>query len=276
MATGRRIGTLSGSYGTFGNADLEPQKTIMYEIGLQQGFGRDFLLDVTGFYRDISDWVSVGFPIDAALPGVRYTTYTNLDFSNVRGITASLSKRFNGRFSFDLDYTFQTADGSNSDPNDAITSRLGGGAPQLQLIPLNWDQRHTFNASAFVGGGGWGASLIGRLGSGYPYTPQASMEGDPIGTLPAVPQNAFRRRPTATLDFYGFRDFSVSGVRPRVFFQVYNLLDARNAGGVYGDTGLPDVTFNGPNLATNDAGYYVRPDFYEEPRRIQLGLQVNF
>ncbi len=36
------------------------------------------------------------------------------------------------------------------------------------------------------------------------------------------------------------------------------------------------MTFNGPNLATNDAGYYVRPDFYEEPRRVQLGLQVNF
>ncbi len=102
-----------------------------------------------------------------------YTTYTNLDFSNVRGITASLSKRFNGRFSFDVDYTFQTADGSNSDPNDAITARLGGDSPRLNLIPLNWDQRHTFNASAFVGGGGWGASLIGRLGSGYPYTPQA-------------------------------------------------------------------------------------------------------
>ena len=273
---GYRIGTLSGSYGTFGNADLDPQKTVMYEIGLQQGFGRDFLLDVTGFYRDISDWVSVGFPISAALPGVQYTSYTNLDFSNVRGITASLSKRFNGRFSFDLDYTFQAADGSNSDPNDAITARLGGDAPRLQLIPLNWDQRHTFNASAFVGGGGWGTSLIGRLGSGYPYTPQADQNGDPIGTLPAVPQNAFRRESTATVDLYAFRDFSLSGVRPRVFLQVYNLLDARNVGGVYGDTGLPDVTFNGPNLATNDAGFYVRPDFFEEPRRVQLGLQVNF
>ena len=273
---GYRVGTLSGFYGTYGNADLDPQKTVMYEIGLQQGFGRDFLLDVTGFYRDISDWVSVGFPIDAALPGVAYTTYTNLDFSNVRGITASLSKRFNGRFSFDLDYTFQTADGSNSDPNDAVTARQGGDAPRLNLIPLNWDQRHTFNASAFVGGGGWGASLIGRLGSGYPYTPQASMDGSTIGTLPAVPQNAFRRGSTATVDLYAFRDFAVAGARPRVFFQVYNLLDARNAGGVYGDTGLPDVTFNGPNLATNDAGYYVRPNNYDEPRRIQLGLQVNF
>ncbi|MEM7786381.1 MAG: TonB-dependent receptor [Bacteroidota bacterium] len=165
---GFRVGTLSGSYGPFGNPDLEPQRTIMYEIGFKQGFGNDYLLDVTGFYRDISDWVSVSFPFDAALPGVSYQTFTNLDFSNVRGITATFSKRFNGRFSFDADYTYQIADGSNSDPSDAITARQGGDAPRLQLIPLNWDQRHTFNASLFVGGSGWGGSLLGRFGAGYP------------------------------------------------------------------------------------------------------------
>lgn len=272
---GYRVGVLSGTYGTYGNPDLEPQRTIMYEIGLQQGFGNDFLLDVTGFYRDISDWVSVSFPFDAALPGVSYQTYTNLDFSNVRGITATFSKRFNGRFSFDVDYTYQIADGSNSDPNDAVTARQGGEAPRLQLIPLGWDQRHTFNASAFVGGSGWGTSIIGRFGSGYPYTPARDAEGDRIGTLPAVPNNAFRRPTTVTLDLYAFREFRAGPVRPRVFLQAYNLLDARNAGGVYGDTGLPDVTFLNTSIQ-DDAGYYVRPDFYAEPRRVQLGLSVGF
>lgn len=273
---GYRVGVLSGTYGPYGNPDLDPQRTVMYEIGLQQGVGDDFLLDVTGFYRDIEDWVSVSFPFEAALPGVSYQTYTNLDFSNVRGITAALSKRFNGRFSFDVDYTYQIADGSNSDPNDAITSRQGGDAPRLQLIPLNWDQRHTFNASVYVGGDGWGGSLLGRFGSGYPYTPARDADGDRIGTLPAVPNNAYRRPETATLDLYAFRQIDIGGVTPRVFLQVYNLLDARNAGGVYGDTGLPDVTFIGADLVQDDPGYYVRPDFYDEPRRIHLGLSVGF
>lgn len=273
---GYRVGVLSGTYGPYGNANLDPQRTVMYEIGLQQGFGRDFLLDVTGFYRDISDWVSVSFPFEAALPGVTYQTYTNLDFSNVRGITAALSKRFNGRLSFDADYTYQIAEGSNSDPNDAITSRQGGDAPRLQLIPLNWDQRHTFNASVYVGGEGWGGSLLGRFGSGYPYTPAAATDGRRIGTLPAVPNNAYRRPTTATLDLYLFREFALGGATPRVFLQAYNLLDARNAGGVYGDTGLPDVTFIGTGLTQNDAGYFVRPDFYDEPRRVQLGLSIGF
>ncbi|MEM1054501.1 MAG: TonB-dependent receptor [Bacteroidota bacterium] len=272
---GYRIGTLSGSYGPFGNANLDPQRTVMYEIGFKQGFGDDILLDVTGFYRDIEDWVSVSFPIDAALPGVSYLTYTNLDFSNVRGITVALSKAFNGRFSLDADYTYQVAEGSNSDPNDAVTSRRGGDAPRLNLIPLGWDQRHTFNASVFVGGNGWGSSLLGRFGSGYPYTP-VEADTDRIGVLPAVPNNAYRRGTTASLDLYAFREFDFGGVKPRLFLQVFNLLDSRIANGVYGDTGLADVTFIGPNLEVNDPGFYVRPDFYAEPRRVQLGFSASF
>ena len=272
---GYRVGTLSGFYGPYGNADLEPQKSVLYEIGMKQGFGADVLLDVTGFYRDISDWVSVGFPQDAALPGVSYVTYTNQDFSNVRGITVALSKRFNGRFSLDADYTYQVAEGSNSEPNDAITARRGGDAPRLNVIPLNWDQRHTFNASVYVGGAGWGGSLLGRLGSGYPYTPFEA-DTDRIGVLPAVPSNAYRRSSSLTVDLYAFREFALGAVRPRVYLQAYNLLDARNVTGVYGDTGEAGVTFVGPNLEVNDAGYYVRPDFYAEPRRVQLGLSVSF
>ena len=272
---GYRVGTSSGTYGPYGNADLDPQRTVMYEIGLQQGVGADYLLDVTGFYRDIEDWVSVSFPIDGTLPGIDYLVYSNLDFSNVRGITLALQKRFNGRFSFDVDYTYQIAEGSNSDPNDAIAARSGTGTPALRIIPLNWDQRHTLNVNAFVGGGGWGASAIGRFGTGYPYTPVASEDGDRVGTLPAVPTNAERRPTTASVDLYAFRELSLGGVSPRLFVQVYNLLDSRNVGGVYGDTGRADVTFRNVS-PSDDAGFYVRPDFYSEPRRVQLGLSVGF
>ena len=272
---GYRVGTASDTYGPYGNADLDPQKTVMYEIGLQQGVGNDYVLDVTGFYRDIEDWVSVGFPIDGTLPGISYLVYENLDFSNVRGITVALQKRFNGRFSFDVDYTYQVAEGSNSDPNDAIAAREGSDSPTLRIIPLNWDQRHTLNTSLFVGGGGWGASAIGRFGTGYPYSPVRREEGDRIGTLPAVPTNSRRRPTTASVDLYAFREFSLGGAAPRVFFQVYNLLDTRNANGVFGDTGRADVTFRNVSPA-DDAGYYIRPDFYSEPRRVQLGLSVGF
>ena len=134
---GFRVGTLSGTYGPYGNPDLEPQRTVMYEIGLQQGFGDDFLLDVTGFYRDIEDWVSVGFPTERRAAGRELLRVRRTSTSPTSaGSQWPLGKRFNGRFSFDVDYTYQLAEGSNSDPNDAVASRSGADdAPRLQHDP---------------------------------------------------------------------------------------------------------------------------------------------
>ncbi|MEM6782503.1 MAG: TonB-dependent receptor [Bacteroidota bacterium] len=269
---GYRVGTTSGTYGPFGNANIDPQKTVMYEIGLQQGFGDDYLLDVTGFYRDVRDWVSVSEPIETVLPGVQYLVFTNLDYSNVRGITVALSKRFSQGFSFDVDYTFQIAEGSNSSPEEATAARQGTDAPRLQLIPLGWDQRHTFNASLYFGGNGWGASTLLRYGAGYPYSP--APREDRI--LPTFPTNSERRPTTFNADLYAFYDLPLPVVTPRIFLQVFNLLDTRNANNVFGDTGQPDVTLRGPAIGSTDAGFFTRPDFYSEPRRFHLGLQLSF
>ena len=271
---GYRVGATSGLYGAYGNPNIDPQRTSMYEIGVKQGIGDDLLIDATAFYRDVRDWVSVGFPIQATRPGVNYVLYTNLDYSNVRGVTLSLSKRFAQGFSFNADYTFQVAEGTNSTPDEAFAAREGSTEPRLLLIPLNWDQRHTFNANAFVGGGGWGLSSILRVGTGYPYTPAPSVAQETA--VPTYPSNAERRPWTSEVDLYAFRDFEVGPVRPRFYLQVYNLFDVRNAGTVYADTGRPDVTFNGPSLEAADAGYYFRPDYLSQPRRVQLGLEVSF
>jgi hypothetical protein len=271
---GYRVGEISGLYGTYGNPNIDPQRTAMYEIGVKQGLSDDLLVDVTAFYRDVQDWVSVGFPIDATLPGVGYVTYTNLDYSNVRGITASVSKRFSQGFSFSLDYTYQVAEGTNSSPDEAFAVREGGAEPRLLLIPLNWDQRHTFNANAFVGGNGWGLSSIARVGAGYPYTPERSVAQE--FATPTFPTNAERRPATAEVDLYAFRDFEVGPVRPRLYFQVYNLFNAQSANTVYADTGRPDITFNGPEITNDDPGFYFRPDYYSQPRRVQLGMEIKF
>ena len=274
-------GAISGTYGPFGNADLEPQRTVMYEIGIQQGIGEDLLIDVTGFYRDVRDWVSTSQPIPAAAAGVDYVIYNNQDYSNVRGLTLALSKRFSRGaalgYAFDVDYTFQVAEGSNSNPEEDFFAQQSGAAPRIVLVPLEWDQRHTLNGSVVVGGETWGASTLARLGSGYPYTPVISSSDGGFEIPPPEATNSARRPVTFQLDLYAYKDLPVGGVTPRVFLQVYNLLDNRNPTQVFGDTGLPDVTRDAQALQGDyDPGYFVRPDFYSEPRRVQLGLQVNF
>jgi outer membrane receptor for ferrienterochelin and colicin len=137
----------SGAQGPFGNPDLEPKRTTMYELGLQQEITRDFAMDITGFYRDIRNWVSTSAPIKTSLAGVTYVINNNRDFANVGGITLALKKRFSSHYAFNVDYTFQVADGTNSDPDQEFFAQQGGAQPTRILTPLNWDQRHSLNTN---------------------------------------------------------------------------------------------------------------------------------
>ncbi|MEM6337417.1 MAG: TonB-dependent receptor, partial [Bacteroidota bacterium] len=112
-----KIPSATGLYGTGGNPDLDAQRTTMYEIGFKQGFG-DFVFDVTGYYRDVRDWVSTSTPIQTALPGVSYVVFTNRDYANTRGVTLSFRKQFADSYGYDLNYTYQVVDGSNSNAAD--------------------------------------------------------------------------------------------------------------------------------------------------------------
>ena len=58
----------------------------MYELGFRQQFMDEFVIDATGFYRDIRDWITASAAI-SNITGATYSIYTNKDYSNVRGIT---------------------------------------------------------------------------------------------------------------------------------------------------------------------------------------------
>ena len=135
----------------FGNPDLNPQRTTMYELGLQQQLSEKIGADLTMFYRDIRDWISTGPVIETALAGVAYGRRINRDFANVLGVTLALNRRFYNHFSFNVDYTFQVAEGTNSNPDEEFFAQRDEKEPTKQLTPLDWDQTHALNASVFVG-----------------------------------------------------------------------------------------------------------------------------
>lgn len=78
------------------------------------------------------------------------------------------------------------------------------------------------------------------------------------------------------IDLSAYKEFSLGSVRPRVFIEVFNLFDRRNVQGVYGDTGEADVTLQAFNPDSYDPGFWVRPGFYSEPRRIQMGVEIRY
>ena len=274
-----KVTSASGTQGPYGNPDLNPQRTIMYELGLQQQITENIGIDITGFYRDIRDWVSTSPPIPTALAGVAYSTKINRDFANVKGLTLAVQQRMANNFSFNVDYTFQVAEGTNSTPEEEFFAQLGGAEPTRVLTPLGWDQTHSFNTSIFYGGKNWGVSLLERYNSGQPYTPSL-VTGSRTGSniLQGLEKNSRRKPNRFTIDLTAFKIFDFSAFQTKFFVRVYNLLDSRNPVNIYGDTGLADFTLmqEQGEQADADATWFVRPDFYSEPRRFQVGAKISF
>jgi hypothetical protein len=273
-----KITTATGVQGErFGNPDLKPQKTTMYELGLQQQLSENIGADLTFFYRDIRDWVGVSAGIDAFTAGVTYARRVNRDFANVTGFTLALNRRFANHFSLGVDYTFQVAEGTNSNPNEEFFSQRDGKEPTKQLTPLEWDQRHALNSSLFVGSAHWGISLIQRLNSGQPFTPVESTARQTGTTIiQGLEKNSRRKPATFTLDLNAYRTFDFGKYHIRFFGKVFNLLDSKNPTDVFGDTGLADFSLAELLGGPISPGYFVRPDFYSEPREVQLGMSVGF
>ena len=273
-----KLPALSGSYGPFGNPNLEAQKTTMYEIGFKQGFGDgQYVIDATAYYRDVRNWVSTSTLIPTDLPGVNYVIYTNRDYANTRGVTVTLKRPYRDSYGFDASYTFQVVEGSNSNPADEFFASQSNNQPTLALLPLDWDQRHKVAGALYGGIKGFGASLRFRFESGFPYTPSfpsASVVGNDV--QPEFARNSRRIPGAYEFDLSVSKEFEVGAVRPRVFLEVFNLLDTRNVKSVFSDTGLPDLTLEAFRQGAVDPGIFVNPDFYREPRRIQLGLDFRF
>jgi len=259
-----------------GNADLKPQKTVIYEVGLQQQLFEGIAFDVTGFYKDLRNLLGTEVH-ELYILGDSYAKYVNLDYGNVRGVTFAAQARISPRLSVNLDYTYQVAEGNASDPNAQFYNRqsVPPRADEVQVLPLDWDQTHTLNFSVNVGDpSDWTIGLLGRLESGLPYTPE-------VQNLRVEFQNSGRKPPKYTFDLKMQKRLSLFGVSTTAFLKVYNLLDTRNEGNVYYDTGRAGYTlvsrYAGDVRGVNTlADYLDRPDFYCEPRKVLMGLSFMF
>lgn len=275
--------TQSSGSSVVGNPDLKAQRTVEYEIGLQQEIVKNVVMDATLFYRDVRDWVGTSPPIEVAIPGVWYSQYENKDYSNVRGITLSIQKRLANHYSASLDYSFMIAEGTYSNPNDAFNALQAKRAPRLQMIPLNWDQRHTVNANIGFGGKAWWVSLLGRFYTGLPYTP-SFRKGTLVGAsaYSGLRDNSARKPDILTFDLYLNRNFKIGRQTVSLFANIYNLFDRKNATNVYSDTGKPDYTMEmlyigkSPERVGTVKEVFTHPDWYRHPREIQLGAALNF
>jgi len=278
------LGSGTGNVGVIGNSNLKPEQTISGEIGLQQALSDGISLNMTGYFRDIRNLTGTRADEIVIFGGsAKYSKFTNSDFGFIRGLILSLNLRFYGGFSAYLDYTYQIAKGTNSNPEQARNALAGGSLPEVQLTSLDWDQTHTVNMSLAYNGKGlgknnWGASMIGQWGSGLPYTPLASQD------ITSLLTNSQRRPSTFNVDLRLYHDYRVGPLNFTLFMRVFNLFDTLSEVNVWNDTGRAGfTTYQETAEATNPLElvnsldmWYTNATYYSEPRRLELGIPLTF
>ena len=269
--------------GILGNAALKPEKTVMYEIGMKQEVAPLTSVDLTIFYRDTRDWVGISAPIKK-YPVGNYRKFENKDYANTRGFTIVLDRRFHNGFGAGVDYSWMVAEGTYSNPTDSFFDAQNNQAPRLSMIPLDWDQTHTLNMRASIGGKNWMTSIIGKYWSGKPYTPEfktGSVSG--AGAFAGFSDNSDRRPNVFNIDLRSSYQIHLLGYRATLYANIYNLLDIRNELSVWSDTGratytltAKDVDATHPTRIGHLNEHLLKPEWYSEPRKVNLGFNISF
>ncbi len=225
-----------GTTPTFGNPNVNPQRSIQYELGLQQGLTENLRVELTAYYKDVRDYI-YSQQVITPRGDKSYYLLTNLAYANTRGISLSLLKRRSPGdiFSASLDYTFQVSEGNRTEPQDEIFyNEQAGELSETYLVPLGFDRSHTLTSTITLSQpGDWLVSMIGFVRTGTPYTPAFPSNVVPITFV----QNSDRQPVQWNVDLKLEKYFTMFGIDYSVFLQVDNLFDRQNELTVYQNSG---------------------------------------
>jgi len=289
--------SLTGLRPVFGNADVKPQRSVQYEIGLQQGLNPDLRLEVVGFYKDVRDYIFTQIVVTAK-GDMSYEVLTNLDYANSRGITVSLYQRRapGSLFSAALDYTFSIAEGNRTEPReDFFYSEKSGQSAETFLVPLSFDRTHTLNATLSLSDPeNFSISTIWKVWTGSPYTP--SLPASLTAQNTQYIQNSSSKPMQWTCDLKAEKFFSLGDLKCSAFLLVDNIFDTENETDVYANSGRAlynaDVVANphqfdqltsrinrgDPGLIPLSAitDYFTNPQNVSRPRLVRVGVSLFF
>jgi len=271
----------SGNVGTVGNADLKPEKNVSMELGVNQQLTDNMAVDATIYFRDYRDLSGTRSDEIVTYISNSYNQVVNSDFAFIRGFILTLNQKMTDGLAVTVDYTFQIAKGTASDPDAARNALLGGQAPEVKLVSLDWDQTHTVNTTVNYSQKDWGVATIITFGTGMPYTPRTTAD------ISSLALNSQVKPSVVNMDLRGYYNIELPTGSLSLFARIYNLFDTLNEYGVFNDSGRAGYTVDKLYAERNNAQanlrgintldeYFTNPQFYSEPRRIEFGVSYNF
>lgn len=253
-----------------GNPDLEPERVTAWEAGFKHGFSRAAVLTVTYFRKHMTNQIDAKtlIPFDSKYAGdYGFATYVNNAEANASGVEVVLSGEQWQEKTSTLSYTYMVTEGVTESADKTVSRALWGFPAISRAYPLSWDQRHTVKGDiSVVLPMAVELNLIGLFHTARPYTFYPTRDGiTPLDTTKGFVPNNARMVSVFILDAKMHRTFSLgdNGLRTAtVFVDIRNMTNARNV--VWMDS-------NG-----RVGGELGDPGAYDKPRRIRLGVRVEF
>ena len=295
-----------------GNILMKPQKTVMYEVGIEDQLSEEIAAGFTAYFKDIYDLSQIREV--QALP-TPYFQYFNVDYGNIKGFEFSVKKRMSNMWALSVVYTLQFAKGTAAYAGEWYYDYY-----YYQIDPpvidywLDFDERHTVNANldiemprdfVFIPLQDFATSFVFSYHSGHPYTPE-NLKGEKIGD-----ENSARMPGYFNVNWNFSRRISLGPVRFLVTGLIDNLFNTEQVVDVYPTTGeaddhgdpepgigqfgniphtssrySPQADFDHDGLinpveqkadyiaAIRD--YYDDPRYYNGPFRVRLGVGIGF
>ncbi|MXV73281.1 TonB-dependent receptor [Candidatus Poribacteria bacterium] len=253
-----------------GNPDLNPERTIGYEVGIVQQFTDDLTIDLTGFTKDIDQLVNsvhvditndYSYFLNDEFDGVAHGIY-----GRVQGFELTIRKWRTGRspVSGMLSYTYSVAKGKGSSRNLGYLTYYRQQPDVTESHPLAWDQRHIFSGTLDIQLPFDAAvNLIGSYGSGLPYTPNPR--------APIKPDINSKRYPaTYNVDALISKRSRIGGLTYTLFVDIRNVFNTRNL-----DDILDAVTYDRYGIPLSSQKHS-HPLSWSSPRLVMMGVSLDF
>ncbi|MBT3754828.1 MAG: TonB-dependent receptor [Candidatus Cloacimonetes bacterium] len=289
FTTGRPIDVVTnpGSNVIVGNPELKDQTTITYEAGLQYQLHDDYVMDITGYFKNVYNYVSTIEVEDPEDPTIKWNEYVSEDYGSVRGIDLNISKFLSNFFSGSAAYSLTWANGNHSETTTDNDE-------SLREFPLEWDTRHNFNFNiTFKVGAGeefyipfteavlplqdFSINFLYNLASGSPYTPHSLINGE---DTPDLNVNSAFAPHTANANLKFTKNFSFGkNMKIRCYANISNLFNKDNFNSVYPITGNPydegvDLELAGGYYDQNLGSIY--SEFDRDPSKVAAGRTYSF
>ena len=287
----------SNAQHVYGNPNVDFQKTISYEVGVEYALSDNYKLDVSGYYKDYFGQINT----EKKNVTDNFEYYANVDYARSRAMEVELNKKYGGYVSGYITYQYGFAYGKSSAEVSNYYSRSEEGEIPIQEFPLDWDVRHqiTLNLDLRIPKNehpkvfglkvldNWGVNASWQYGSGYPFTPDSKFPGQSLTALETPVKNSMRMPSRSNTDLRFNKDFSVWKLDCSFIAWITNLFGNESINQIYTTSGRPDTDQDKyvRTIGAHNVYDYVvlpgtehddNPYYYSGTRNVRVGLSVNF